>query len=304
MDRSRTTPAAGRGSKTNDIQHNNFTHGDAIYQFKNAMLDALGCFPENIIGNGSLHRFKIDGKLNGWYVLHLDGRAAGCFGDWKQGIKCKWKMSGKFMPLSEYQHQTFKAQCQREEAKRKAEEASKRREAAKKAAYIWNKATHALANHPYLTIKRIKPHGARIVKNNTLVIPLFNANKELVNLQFISENGTKRFLSGGQKKGCFYPIGELKSADIISICEGFATGASLYEHEGKSVVIAFDAGNLKAVAIEIRSLFPKAEIFIAADNDESGVGEDKAREAARAIGCKYLMPNILGDFNDYFAGSL
>ena len=39
-------------------------------------------------------------------------------------------------------------------------------------------------------------------------------------------------------------------------------------------------GTLKEVAINIKSLYPGAEIVICADNDASGVGEKKAREAA------------------------
>ena len=68
---------------------------NATEQFKNTMLDKIGYAPDVIIADGQLHRFKIDGKLNGWYSLHLDGRAAGSFGDWKQGIKERWKMEGK-----------------------------------------------------------------------------------------------------------------------------------------------------------------------------------------------------------------
>ena len=89
-------------------QQNHYTHGDAIDQFKAAMLEAGIVPPDNIIGDGSLHRFKIDGKLNGWYILHLDGQAAGILGDWKQGIKERWKMTGKFMPLSDFRHKSLK----------------------------------------------------------------------------------------------------------------------------------------------------------------------------------------------------
>jgi len=51
------------------------------------MIEAIGAAPENIIADRTLHRFKIDGKTNGTYCLHLDGRPAGYFEDFKQGIK-------------------------------------------------------------------------------------------------------------------------------------------------------------------------------------------------------------------------
>lgn len=131
----------------------------------------------------------------------------------------------------------------------------------------------------------------------------YSVNLELVNLQIIDTEGVKRFLSGGKKAGCFYWLGS-EATDKIIVCEGFATGASLHKHTGKSVVIAFDAGNLKKVAEAVRVISPTIEIIIAADNDESGIGEKKAREAALAINGKYIIPPSLGDFNDHLAGGV
>ncbi len=300
MERTSTTPAVNRGSKY-EIQQGHYTN--VVDQFKNAMMDAGIAPPDNIIGDGRLHRFKIDGKLNGAYVLHLDGRPAGYFQDFKQGIKLTWKQSGKFIPLSEFQRQALAEQRQREQAERKAEEAAKHKAAASKAAYIWNNAKPAPANHPYLLKKRIGTHGACLGRDNTLVLPLFNASRELVNLQFISETGGKRFLSGGKIKGCFVGIGmsasEAAEPGRILICEGFATGASLHEWFQQPVIVAFNAGNLELVAKRIRALYPSHELIICGDNDESGTGQKAAREAALAIGGKYIIPPIVGtDFND------
>ena len=170
-------------------------------------------------------------------------------------------------------------------------------EAAKKAVYIWNNAMPAPANHPYLIKKSISTRGARLGRDNMLIIPLYNSGRELVNLQFISETGGKRFLSGGQKKCCFYSLGSVTNK--ILICEGFATGASLFESSGLLTVVAFDAGNLKEVAITIKGIYPGSDIVICGDNDESGVGQKKAIEAALAIGGKYIIPATPGhDWND------
>ena len=84
------------------------------------------------------------------------------------------------------------------------------------------------------------------------------------------------------------------------ICEGFATGASLRERTGHCVIVAFDAGNLKPVALEINNLFSGAEIIICADNDESRVGQKAAEDAALAVYGSVLMPpNVGEDWNDY-----
>lgn len=272
---------------------------NVIESFRSAMIESLGYAPEHIQADGILHRFKdLKGKLNGAYVLHLDNRAAGYFECFKQGIKQTWKMTSGFIPLSDYQRQVFKAQCQKEAEQRRIEETIRHKEAAEKACYIWHRSTLAPKNHSYLINKRIDVNGARSGRDNTLIIPLYNTNKEIVNLQFISETGCKRFLSGGLKKGCFYWIGGEKSEKIL-ICEGFATAGSLYKNSGYLTIVAFDAGNLKEVSKNIKGLQLEAEIIICGDNDLSGVGQKKAIEAAIAINGKYIIPPIAGnDWND------
>jgi len=67
--------------------------------------------------------------------------------------------------------------------------------------------------------------------------------------------------------------------------------------------VAFDAGNLLPVAMNIRELSPSTEIIICGDNDLSGIGQSKAKEAALAIGGKVLIPPVPGqDWNDLIAG--
>ncbi|MEQ1528140.1 MAG: toprim domain-containing protein [Methylococcaceae bacterium] len=271
-----------------------------INQFKSAMLETIGAAPENIVADGLLHRFKIDGKLNGAYCLHLDGKPAGYFEDFKQGIKTNWKSSVGFIPLSDFQKQQHAKKRLEDEAKRQAEGAAKHQAAALKAASIWQASTPADANHPYLIAKRIKPHGARqLGSDQALIIPIYNAKQELVNVQYIARDGAKRFLYGAKKRACFSVIGDHNHGDKFLICEGFATGASLHENSGYAVVVALDAGNLEPVAKEIKALYSTAEIIIAGDNDLSGVGQKAAEAAALAIGAKYILPPVSGqDFND------
>lgn len=270
---------------------------NAVEQFKAAMFEHGITPPEQIIADGKLHRFKIEGKLNGAYVLHLDGRAAGFFQDFKQGIKENWKLEGYTQQLTDAERQQYADQRRADEAKRQREEAEKHAQAARKALWIWQNAK-PIAEHPYLTRKKIKPHDARLNQHGALVLPLLNDRLELVNLQFINSDGSKRFLSGGKKKGCFWWIG--KPTDTILIAEGFATAASIYENTHKQTYIAFDAGNLGQVARIVHTRHPAAEIIIMADNDISGVGQQKAEAAALAIGGKYLVCPVAGaDFNDY-----
>jgi putative DNA primase/helicase len=152
---------------------------------------------------------------------------------------------------------------------------------------------------PYLVRKKIKPHKLKI-NDGKLLIPLINKTGKITGLQMIDANGQKRFITNTAKKGSFWVLG--KMSDIILICEGFATAASLNENTGFATVIAFDAGNLIHVAPAIKSIEPSRQIIIAGDNDKSGTGQKKAAEAATLVNGQISIPPSFGDWNDYFCG--
>jgi putative DNA primase/helicase len=275
---------------------------DIISQFKSAMIEAGITPPEQIIADGALHRFKIGGKLNGSYALHLDTRPAGWFQDWRQGIKENWKLNSNHH-LSDLERKEI-AQRAREDGKRRLEEERARhRAAADKANAIWGQSDLAESNNPYLKRKKIYPHGIH-ERHGHLVIPMFDKSRQLVNAQTISPLGVKMFMKGGRKKGCFFQMGNIiDPAERICLVEGFATGASVYEHTGCPVFVAFDSGNLEPVAIVLRELYPDAEIVVFGDNDTSQVGQKAARAAALACGGKYTIPEEQdADWNDVFGG--
>lgn len=276
---------------------------DVIEQFKHDMLENYITPPETIIADGTIQRFKIDGKLNGAYVLHLDRRAAGYFQDFKQGIKVRWKMAGDFKPVTDAERKAFAIERQRQADERQTEEKARHREAVKKAAYIWKRSTPVI-DHQYLVKKNVNPNGVRCYRGS-LVIPLYDENGVLVSLQFIDDDGSKRMMKDGKAQGACCFIGDMQSGNIILVCEGWATGASLYEATGHFTIVAFSAGNLKAVAMQSRKYNPDAEIIICGDNDLNGVGNKAAREAALAIGGKYILPATPGnDWNDELNGAV
>jgi putative DNA primase/helicase len=284
---------AGGGYKG---QHRNYT---AVEAFKNAVLDSIGCAPDEIIADGSLHRFKIDGKLNGAYVLHLDSRPAGYFEDFKQGIKQNWKLEGDYKPPTNDERNAYAIERQRQIEQRQAEQAKRHDDAVQKAAYIWQNSEPA-TDHPYLTKKRVKAHGLRVYKGS-LVVPVFNNGAFTV--QFIDPEGNKRFRTGSRLIGSYSELGQYAPDKPILVAEGWATGASLFESTGNLIFIAFSAGNLTAVALHTRKLYPNAEIVIAGDHDLSGIGQKAARGAALAVGGKYLIPPTAGnDWNDELSG--
>jgi putative DNA primase/helicase len=154
--------------------------------------------------------------------------------------------------------------------------------------------------HPYLQKKQVSDFGIRI-KGNWLVIPLKDANDKLWSLQFIDAEGNKRFLTDGKKKGCFYPIGLLQETETAFVCEGFATGASIYQATKIPTVVAFDAGNLEPVVANIRSAYPHMKITLCADNDqgkERNTGKEAAEKVAAKYGCKVILPEFAATTNN------
>lgn len=130
-------------------------------------------------------------------------------------------------------------------AQREAEQVQRQKAASQTAAALWQQADPATA-HPYLTTKAIQPHGIKTF-GDKLLIPMRDTAGTLRSLQTIAPDGGKLFHPGGRVKGCYFGIG--KPADGLIVCEGFATGASIHEATGDAVAVAFNAGNLEAVAL-------------------------------------------------------
>ena len=170
---------------------------------------------------------------------------------------------------------------------------------------IWKVAAVASKDFKYLKNKKIKPYHARLHKN-MLVLPIYSSEERLASLQFIGENGQKKFLKGVKSVGCFNKLG--KNTEIICIAEGFATAASIHEATGYMVVIAYSAGNMGAAAEHAQKKYPESKIVICADNDATGLL--KGRFAAEEVGAYLTYPEfeenekINGkqptDFNDLF----
>jgi putative DNA primase/helicase len=62
-------------------------------------------------------------------------------------------------------------------------------------------------------------------------------------MQYIREDGTKRFAKNSRKEGCFHVIGGMKAlvtSPILMIAEGYATAVTLSEALGFATVAAFD----------------------------------------------------------------
>ena len=259
------------------------------------------------IPDGKIHRFGR--KKACWYSLHQEGDfQAGVFGDWRTDEKIKWcnkggsgsGESGESDSSLNYKRDRLINKIMREHEEYRAH---REKLAIKKANDIF-KAAQAVADggNPYLERKKIKPVGEIKAYGKTLILPCYNSDANVVGLQFINPDGSKRFLSGQRNDGVFSVIQGRR--DVYAIAEGYATAASIYEATGWSVIIAFNSGNLTRVA----KIFKRKSPIICGDNDShlesvppyKNIGIIKAREAAAIAGSTIAIPNECKDWNDFF----
>jgi len=299
----------------------NTTHGYALdgpvfVQFLAAAERRGLILPSNLLADGQIHRCDVAkgrhgrGRADGSYLLHLDGGVpAGGFQNHTDGLGWEnWHVDiGRAFTLGEQREIK-----RRQEAAREAHEEARERDATKareKAARLWDGAAEC-TTHPYLVAKKVSACGARILygTSSALAIPMRDADGNIHSLQMISPDGkqfAKRFLAGGRVAGHFYRI---DGDERICICEGFATGATIHQTTGHTVVVAFGCGNLMPVAKVVREKYPDAEIVVCAEDDHTKKGNPgltKAREVAQAIKGYLAVPHFGinrrpgdSDFND------
>lgn len=283
---------------------------DPVSQFANAIQADTGAMITPI-PDGEIHRFDDpNGKRhNGacWYVLHLDCWPAGVYGNWRSGATFTWRQASH-RQLGAAEGARIGAAYEAAKAMRERDRANAQRQAAEHAQATWRDAGPAMVSQPYLARKRITALCLR-QRGDTLLVPLRTVDGELVNLQRIYPDGTKRFLKGGQITGCFALFGrELPETGALYICEGWATAATIAMTLQLPVAAAMNAGNLKAVAQAIRAARPHLALTIAADDDHHTAGNPgmtKAAEAARLVQGALTWPTTCResdctctDFND------
>ena len=269
-------------------------------------LRSLGCAVEgeHPVMDGATHRIAVlgdsKGEQAGFYVGHLDGHPAGYIKNNKTGLEMKWKSKG--YSLDTAQKAQLQAQAAAKLKARQAEHAQRQEEAAQRVSGQMANLVPVERPTPYLQAKGIAPQAGVWTDQEglTLYVPATDANGKLWTMQYIQEDGTKRFAKDSRKEGCFHAIGGLQAlarAPALVIGEGYATAGSLSQSLGFATVAAFDAGNLPHVAKALHEKFPDKPIIIAGDDDKhlevtQGVnpGRSKAELAAKAVGAKVLLP--------------
>lgn len=166
-----------------------------------------------------------------------------------------------------------------------------------------------LSQHPYLAAKGFPNEqalvlaadhikavaGAYLVSGERAIAIPARLGNQIRSVQFIWEDGTKKFLAGGQIEGTCHRIA--KGGDTFQ-CEGFATGLTLRTalkglRRSDTILCCFSASNVLAVSRAV-----KGRSFIVTDHDKPiehydglGTGEYFAQQSGKP----YTMPPLLGD---------
>lgn len=288
----------------------NSTSLDPINDFLVKMYDSGVYYKGNIIADSQIHRFSLSDKKYdkaGWYVFTGEYGAFGVFGKIE---KIGWSSANNHQ-LTKEERQELSRQIKASQIAREKELAIIHNQTAIKANKIWDNLKTNITSD-YLSSKLVKPYGLRFGDDFTAV-PVCDLNNKLWGLQYIYDSGkeppylegrNKTFLKRGKKKGCCHILGNIDRASYIYLCEGYATGASIYEATNNTTVVSFDVYNLEPVIIAIKERYPKIDIIIAADNDQwkdNNIGREKAEELSKKYGCLIKLPefpeNLINDLN-------
>jgi putative DNA primase/helicase len=245
--------------------------------------------------DGRLVRFRVagdkPGSRNGWAVLFDGEIRAGAFGSWRTGESHTWSEKPAHQQ-SAAERAAMQRQLRVLQQARAAEQDEVQRAARERAAKLWATARPATGAHPYLKRKGIQAYGIRQLRT-MLVVPARDVHGQLHTLQFIGEDGSKRFLTGGRIRGCYFAIGI--PGHSLLLAEGLATASTLHEATGDAVAVCFNCGNLQPVALALRNKFHRLRLVICADNDAQTPGNPgltQATAAARAVGGFIAVPQF------------
>ena len=247
-------------------------------------------------------------ERSGYYAYNqLDNNFVCIYGNWRTSQE--WKFTS-YNPNEMSAEEKRLMQTKLEESQKRREEAkTKKQEEVSIYAKEKFASANEVTNHNYLNDKKVKSYGLKTINGN-LLIPVHSITKSdngiLVNdiksLQYIFPDGSKKFVGGGEIKGNVFLIGceatEIPYLDTLILCEGYATGSSIFEATGLPVAVVFSANFCLTASVRLREI-TGAKFVIALDNDTSGIGEKNANEVVNAVSnCVSRLPSITGDFND------
>ena len=276
-----------------------------------------GATPDQILFNGTIQRFDIEKKNDkaGWLYAILwnfnNKEYSLCiYGSWKKGSKHTWKSYTKEDELSVSGLLKSQKNFQKElEQKQKKFKEEKRKEILETFGKF--KSLEKNEVNSYLKKKKVLSHydDLKIDGFKNLIIPIYESidKNKIAGFQRITKD-KKTFPIGQDVKSNFYFFGDPKKSEFVYLCEGFSTGATIFELTNVCTFVGFHANNLPAVTEKIKNQLNGVKIVIAADDDSQKTSAglywaNRAKSLYKNI--LIVMPKFergssLTDFNDLF----
>jgi len=247
-----------------------------------AQLESAGLVIRGELRFGVIVRCAVEGnrEKRGWYSLHElvteagDSLIVGSYGVWHGNDAGSRKIElDKSRALTDQQRESIRKRLADDRRAAERQRAVEAKRAAARAEAIWSRLA-LNGESAYLSRKGVLGHGVRYSAKGAIALPMQDASGRIHGLEIIRDKAaaerqrkpTKEFWPKGcVKKGHFFLIGA--PSWIILIAEGYATAATLYEATGHPVAVAFDAGNLAAVATALSARYRACKILICADDD-------------------------------------
>lgn len=274
-------------------------------------------------------RVRIQGdpshEQNGSYVIRTGEYPVALFRNWHASAPSPW--------LIIFPDSVTSSSLSAEDAKRReAELARLKEEMREQREKEYKEKLHLLTDvvgrmkkaseHEYLSLKLLSPSaglgvvssadaglllGSKDIKSSALLIPRFAfEDNSLAGAELIFRSSANPQVFDKRAicpvANTYFSIPGEKGNKTVVVCEGYATGQSIWERTGATVYCAFGAANLLPLAKKLaaRSKTASAHLIIAADNDNyskdgkaraDNPGVEYAAAAAKAVGCKLVVPS-------------
>jgi len=210
-------------------------------------------------------------------------------------------------------------------SKSRLEEENKRKAAQRDRALgvYMNANSVGVIQHPYIIKKRFEhTYELRLIdypvkgrKYSAIVVPIYDFKYIIQAVQLLfsekidfGDGKPRNKHTIGAVGGHFYVLGQLKNHRLFVLCEGVATGFSIFESKFCTTLCCLSCTNYYKVTEELMRRFPHAKMIIACDNDVGTEGNPGVSHAKK-IQEKYpqirlLIPPAIGgkstDLSDLF----
>jgi len=209
---------------------------------------------EHPIMDGKGHRLATEkdkrGEVAIFYRAYLDGVPNGYAENNRTKEVRRWKARGQVLSAerrSELLAEAEKKQYERDRQELERFEAT----ATRLSANLRSLSFSGLQKTAYHDVKGIEPLPGAPARDGDLLVPGYDVDGKLCTIQYIKEDGTKRFAKDSRKHGCFHVVDaataaagleKLSKSSVIAVAEGYATAATVAKYGKVPTVAAFDSG--------------------------------------------------------------